>query len=73
MKTNEVITIDYKGAGMNFTAAVAAAFGVTADYVRVAVSPAASLIPFCCWWRIVESCADAVVYIKGKQYLLNII
>lgn len=68
-----IITLDYKNSGFNLDSAISNSLGVDLIDVEVVVSPAKSLIPYCCDYRVVNSCADIVAKVKGEYLLLDII
>lgn len=68
-----LITLDYKGANYDLSAALSTALGIDAERVCCAVSPAKDCIPFCADWRVVNSCADAVFYVDGEPLLLDMV
>lgn len=67
------LTIDYKQAHGDFTLALANALGIEIHRVEILVTPAKSLIPFCCEYRIVNKVADVVAKIDGEILQLDII
>lgn len=67
------LTVDYKQAHGDFTLALARALNVEVHRVEVIVTPAKSLIPFCCEYRVVNKCADVVARVDGELLQLDII
>lgn len=66
-----IIEIGFKGHGMNFREALAAAIGAAAENVEVIVTPPVDTIAFRADWRVVQSCPDVCAKVKGEYLLLN--
>lgn len=66
-----IIEIDFKGHGLNFREALAAAIGAAVESVEVIVTPPVNTIAFRADWRVVQSFPDVCAKVNGEYLLLN--